>query len=80
MIPVLLHGLMPTQVPGQPPPTLMPPVPFDDEESIAAVLTYVRRAWGNRGEPVTPEEVARIRELTDDRSKPWTVEELDALP
>lgn len=80
VIPVLLHGLMPTQVPGQPPPTLMPPVPFDDEESIAAVLTYVRRAWGNRGEPVTPEEVARIRELTDDRSKPWTVEELDALP
>ncbi|MCE7975461.1 MAG: dehydrogenase [Leptolyngbya sp. PLA1] len=80
VIPVLLHGLMPTQAPGQPPPTLMPPVPFDDEESIAAVLTYVRRAWGNRGEPVTPEEVARIRELTDDRTKPWTVEELDALP
>ncbi|MFZ2873329.1 MAG: c-type cytochrome [Phycisphaerales bacterium] len=80
LIPVLLHGLMPAQMPGQPPPTLMPPVPFDDEESIAAVLTYVRRAWGNRGDPVTPEDVARIRELTDDRSKPWTVEELDALP
>lgn len=80
VIPVLLHGLMPAPAAGQPPPTLMPPVPFDDEESIAAVLTYVRRAWGNRGEPVTPEEVARIRELTDDRSKPWTLEELDALP
>jgi mono/diheme cytochrome c family protein len=29
---------------------------------IAAVLTFVRSAWGNKGEPVTTEQVAAIRQ------------------
>ena len=39
---------------------VMPPVALNDEQ-VANVLTYVRNSWGNEGEEITPEEVARIR-------------------
>jgi mono/diheme cytochrome c family protein len=32
------------------------------DERIAYVLTYVRQDWGNKGGPITPEEVAAVRE------------------
>lgn len=31
------------------------------DEEIAAVLSYVRNAWGNEAEPITPELVAEVR-------------------
>ncbi len=33
---------------------------FNDQE-VAAILSYVRQAWGNRAPPVTPEMVTKIR-------------------
>jgi mono/diheme cytochrome c family protein len=59
---------------------LMPPVgqTFTDEQ-VAAVLTYVRREWGQTGTPVDPALVTQIRALTADRTKPWTNAELLAL-
>jgi mono/diheme cytochrome c family protein len=59
---------------------LMPPVgqSFTDDE-VAAVLTYVRREWGQTGTPVEPELVRQIRALTADRTRPWTTAELMAL-
>lgn len=39
---------------------VMPPVMINDEQ-IANVLTYVRNSWGNEGEPVTVEEVRKVR-------------------
>jgi mono/diheme cytochrome c family protein len=39
---------------------VMPPILISDEQ-IASVLTYVRNSWGNSGEPVTVDEVRRIR-------------------
>ncbi|MEM9984912.1 MAG: cytochrome c [Bacteroidota bacterium] len=33
------------------------------DEELAAVLTYIRNSWGNEAEPVSPEEVAREREI-----------------
>jgi mono/diheme cytochrome c family protein len=59
---------------------LMPPVgqTFTDEQ-VAAVLTYVRREWGQTGTPVDPALVKQIRALTADRTKPWTNAELLAL-
>lgn len=33
---------------------------YSDEE-IASILTFVRNSWGNHGERVLPEDVARIR-------------------
>jgi mono/diheme cytochrome c family protein/glucose/arabinose dehydrogenase len=59
---------------------LMPPVgqSFSDEQ-VAAVLTYVRREWGQAGTPVDPALVKQIRALTADRARPWTNAELLAL-
>ena len=36
------------------------PAPMDDQQ-VADVLTYVRSAWGNRGDAVTPAEVKQVR-------------------
>lgn len=46
------------------------------DDRIAAVLTYIRQDWGNKGAPVTKETVARIRAATGDRKKAWTAAEL----
>jgi mono/diheme cytochrome c family protein len=48
---------------------------FSDDE-IAAVLTYVRREWGNKAADVKPERVKEVREKTKDRVLPWTPDEL----
>jgi mono/diheme cytochrome c family protein len=34
------------------------------DPEIANVLTYVRNSWGNSGDPVTPDEVRRVRSET----------------
>lgn len=57
-----------------------PPMPgfgalLDDRE-IAAVLTYVRHAFGNRLPPVSPETVARVRAAHAGRTAFWTGSEL----
>jgi mono/diheme cytochrome c family protein len=59
---------------------LMPPVgqTFTDEQ-IAAVLTYIRREWGQTGSPVDAEMVQAVRRATAGRTKPWSNEELEAL-
>jgi glucose/arabinose dehydrogenase/mono/diheme cytochrome c family protein len=41
----------------------MPPVAVDDS-GIADLLTYVRSAWGNTGDPVNSDEVKSIRSKT----------------
>lgn len=33
---------------------------FNDQE-VAAIVSYIRQAWGNQATPVTPEMVAKIR-------------------
>ncbi|ODS54877.1 MAG: hypothetical protein ABS36_10495 [Acidobacteria bacterium SCN 69-37] len=60
---------------------LMPPLGqvFSDEQ-IAQVLTYVRRSWGNVADPVAPAEIQRIRGQLPPRARPWTNQELAALP
>lgn len=74
---ILLHGLEASTV-GSTTYPVMPPVTVNDE-SAAAVLTYVRRAWSNTGEPILPEEVRRVREATLGRNRPWTRAELEAI-
>jgi mono/diheme cytochrome c family protein len=54
-------------------------VPMSDDE-VAAVLTYVRSSFGNRGSAVTTAEVAKIRTATAGRTTPMTQKELAALP
>jgi mono/diheme cytochrome c family protein len=59
---------------------LMPPVgqAFSDDQ-IAAVLTYIRREWGQTGSPIDPATVKEVRALTAGRARPWTNEELTTL-
>jgi len=61
-IDVVLHGLSgPVTVNGQRYDSMMPPQGNLSDEQIADVLTYVRNAFGNRGEAVSAAEVALRR-------------------
>lgn len=67
LIKLTLHGLLgPITVKGVDYPGLVPMTAFKGlpDEEIAAVLTYVRNSFGNSAAPVSPEQVARIREAT----------------
>jgi hypothetical protein len=58
----------------------MPPIGSAlNDDQIAAVLTYVRREWGNDGTPVDPAVIKNVRPLTASRTRPWTNDELNAL-
>ena len=80
LVRVVLHGLYgPVEVNGQTWNLNMPALGasglFDDEK-IAGVLSYVRRAWGNAAVPVDPALVAKVRAETAARTLPWRAEEL----
>lgn len=49
------------------------------DDKVAAVLTYVRQAFGNTSGPITTEKVAEIRTKEGDH-KPFTAEELQQIP
>jgi putative membrane-bound dehydrogenase-like protein len=57
----------------------MPPHAHLGDEALAGLLTHVRRAFGNAGEPVAPAGVAAVRRAHGERAAPWTAEELLAL-
>jgi len=60
-IKVVLKGLEgPVTVNGETFNSVMPMLGMDDD-TIANVLTYVRNTWGNQGDAVTTEEVAKVR-------------------
>jgi mono/diheme cytochrome c family protein len=40
------------------------------DEQLAAVLTYLRGAWGNTAAPVTTEDIAAARAKADAAAKP----------
>ncbi len=86
LIRVPLHGLTgPIQVKGQQWTGLNMPAfgmspPLDDDENLAAVLTYIRQAWGNSASPISPEQVRFVRAETAGRTAPWTAADLQALP
>jgi mono/diheme cytochrome c family protein len=50
--------------------------PMDNDENVAAVLTYIRQAWGNKAPPISPEQVKAVRAETASRTSQWTPEEL----
>jgi mono/diheme cytochrome c family protein len=54
-------------------------VPMDNtNEWIAGIASYVRTSFGNRGDMVTPADVARVRAEVAGRKGPWTLPELEA--
>jgi mono/diheme cytochrome c family protein len=59
---MVLNGGYPPQTTGNPRPYGMPPfAQVMSDEDIAAVVTYVRIAWGNHGQPVSSAEVNALR-------------------
>ncbi|MCG8318484.1 MAG: HEAT repeat domain-containing protein [Cytophagales bacterium] len=49
---------------------------IEDDEELAAVLTYIRNTWGNKGKAIKAETVRKVREQTKNRKDFWTEEEL----
>lgn len=85
LVALVLHGIEgPIEVHGETWDDLMPgfaPDPRLPDGAVAALLTYVRRSWGNTADPVSVELVAGVRGRTGDRVEPWTAAELaEAFP
>ena len=49
------------------------------DDDLAAVLTYMRGAWGNQATAITPEQVKEVRDATRGRTQPWSAAELQAV-
>ena len=77
---ILLHGVGgPITVQGRKWDMDMPGHGTFDDETIAGVLTYIRREWEHPYDPVTPDFVKKIRAATAGRESAWTNEELSKL-
>lgn len=81
---IVLHGVEgPLTVSGKryAEPAILPEMPGHsalDNKTIAAILTYIRNAWGNRAGPIGAGTVNQIRIEHRDRVLPWSSEELQA--
>ena len=79
LIGVAVHGLMgPIRVNGKPVigvPPIMPPHGFMKDDQLANILTYVRNAWGNKGDIISSKDVAKYRQKHTNRVTPWTENE-----
>jgi len=79
LVRILLHGMNgPLEMNGVKWNLDMPAFAAGDED-VAAVLTYLRRAWGHGADPIAPERVEEIRVAERGRKKPWTAAELRSL-
>jgi mono/diheme cytochrome c family protein len=59
---MVLNGGYPPSTAGNPRPYGMPPFsPVLNDSEVAAVVSYIRNAWGNRAELVSPVDAARYR-------------------
>ena len=76
---IVINGLKgPVNVNGREYTMEMPGVPQMDDKTVAGVLTYIRREFGN-GAPVDPEVVKKIRAELGDREDQWSEAELMKL-
>jgi mono/diheme cytochrome c family protein len=70
-----LHG--PVEVAGKSYNLEMPPQGDAlGDDQIAAILNFVHKAWGNKGQEVKPELVSAARKEFASRNKAWTAPEL----
>ena len=80
LIKLTLKGLLgPIEVLGKSYPGQVPMMPFEgvlNDDEMAAVLTYVRNAFGDKASAISPEEVKAIRSATRDRTEFYSSEEL----
>lgn len=74
LVRIVLHG---KENPGRG--LVMPPWRQLDDDQIAAILTYVRREFGNQAVTVEPPTVAAVRAATSERQNAWSDAELDRI-
>lgn len=83
LILLMLHGIEgPIEVNGRvyDAPDILPFMPAHstaNDESIAAILTYIRNEWGNNASSVSQRSVGRIRHTSQGNVLPWTVNSLN---
>jgi mono/diheme cytochrome c family protein/glucose/arabinose dehydrogenase len=78
---IALHGVRgPLRVDGRSYNLDMPPWGALRDDDLAAVLTFVRREWGNTGTPITAEFVRSQRAATTPHNDAWTQTELLKVP
>lgn len=78
LIRILLHGLS-GPVNGKKYPDVMPALGGNTDDYIASVLSYIRNDLGNKAPVIKASDVKKIREMHKERTKSWTVAELDAV-
>jgi mono/diheme cytochrome c family protein len=78
IIRITLHGLAgPITVKGEEWNLAMPAMGAAlPEEDLAATLTYIRQAWGNKSPAVSVEEIRAVKTANAGRMQPWTAEDL----
>ena len=82
LIRIILHGVsgpIPVNGATYAPPYVLPEMPglaVLDDAQIASVSSFIRRAWAHGAEPIAASYVATVRQETQERKIPWTVEEL----
>ncbi len=80
---IILQGMAgPVEVNGEVFNGIMPAhghLPALSDTTLAGLMTYVRRSWGNTADPVDTDKVASIRRETAGRKTPWTVKELEGV-
>ena len=54
----------------------MTPFKFLNDSEVADVLTFVRNAFGNKADPVSPQTVQKIRSATKDQPTFYQASEL----
>jgi hypothetical protein len=77
VVKVLLHGVT-GPLDGNTYPDAMIAMGMQTDEWIAAIGSYVRNSFGNRGALIAPGDVARIRAATATRKTPWSSAEVAA--
>ncbi len=80
---VLDGGSGPITVKGQPYPGTTPMTPFKSvlsDYQIAAALSYVRSAWGNKASVVMPDQVTKIHAADPPGHPNWNPTELQQIP
>ncbi|MEI6862604.1 MAG: c-type cytochrome, partial [Verrucomicrobiota bacterium] len=71
----VLHGLS-GPVGGKTYDAQMVPLGGNEDEWIAAVLSYVRNSFGNQASLISAQDVAAVRAANPGRKTPWTLAEL----
>ena len=57
----------------------MVPMATNNDQWIADVTSYIRKAFGNNGKLVEKKQVAALRKELSKRITPWSIDELQAL-